>query len=296
MSPSRIIGAGLSGLIAAHAWPNAPIIEALPAPEPHRALLRFRSDKVAQLTGVEFKRVLVRKGLWSRGQYRLPTIALANNYSVKVVGRVTGDRSIWTLEPVERWIAPEDFQDRLLDHVRARTTFGASDDMQGDKPFISTAPMHATLRTLGICTNANFDRSAIEVQRYRVPRCDANQTVYFPDRDTSLYRASITGDILILESTKGVVNFGELVSSAFGIDFDECVPLDRATQKFGKIVGLPDAQRRSLMFKLTSEYGLYSLGRFAQWRNILLDDVVQDINVIKKLMASDLYQLRKAAS
>ncbi len=86
MNPSRIIGAGLSGLIAAHAWPTAPVFEALPEAQPHRALLRFRSDNVARLTGIEFKRVTVRKGLFWRGEYRTPTIALANAYSLKVLG------------------------------------------------------------------------------------------------------------------------------------------------------------------------------------------------------------------
>ncbi len=117
MNPSRIIGAGLSGLIAAHAWPSVPIVEAQSEPQPHKALLRFRSNAVSQLTGIEFKKVLVRKGLYSEGEYKPPTIALANQYSRKVLGRILGDRSVWNLDPVERWIAPENFQERLLDNV-----------------------------------------------------------------------------------------------------------------------------------------------------------------------------------
>lgn len=306
MNPSRIIGAGLSGLIAAHAFPSTPIVEASKEPKHHRALLRFRSDAVARLTGIEFKKVLVRKGLWSYGAFRQPTIALANAYSDKVLNRILGDRSVWALDPVERFIAPDDFQEQLLDNVRSRVTFGAPDDFKGNKPIISTAPMPVVLNTLGIPNNITFIRAAIEVTRYRVPRCDAHQTVYFPDPDVGVYRASITGDVLIVESVinkqQAILDLGierpfEMqLNAAFGIQLADCERLGKVNQEFGKIVNLPNNGRRMLLFNLTADHGIYSLGRFAQWRNILLDDVVQDIHVIKKLMNTDRYELRKAAS
>lgn len=291
-NPSRIIGAGLSGLIAAHAWPNVPLIEAAQEPQLHRALLRFRSDNVARLTGIDFKKVLVRKGLWSRGEYRAPTIALANAYSAKVLGRIIGDRSIWNLDAVERFIAPEDFQERLLDHVRARVTFNTADDFQGDLPIISTAPMYVALGALNIPCSSAFTRAAINVQRYRVPNCDAHQTVYFPDVSNRLYRASITGDVLIVESVVAAQQDEKYfiendINEAFGIYLEDCEKLGGTVrQQFGKIVNLPDSQRKHLMFTLTHDHGVYSFGRFAQWKNILLDDLVNDIAVIKRLLAS----------
>jgi hypothetical protein len=299
--PSRIVGAGLSGLIAAHAWPSIPVVEAAPEPAPHRALLRFRSENVANITGIEFRRVLVRKGLWSDGAYRPPTIALANSYARKVLGRVVGDRSIWNLEPVERWIAPDDFHERLLNNVGSRVMFEAPDDFGGDQPFISTAPLPVALNTLGIDHDEDFSRAPIDVRRWRVMDCDAHQTVYFPDDDFSMYRASITGDTLIIESIAGTffdsVRVHSVIYDAFNIDLHgDCEPLGSVKQAYGKIVSLPDAQRRALLFELTTKHGCYSLGRFAQWRNILLDDVVKDIHVIKKLLQSDNYALRKVAS
>lgn len=297
MKPSRIIGAGLSGLIAAHAWPTVPVIEAAPAPTPHRALLRFRSENVAHITGIEFRRVLVRKGLWSDGAFRPPTIALANEYSRKVLGRVIGDRSIWNLDAVERWIAPDDFHERLLANVGSRATFDAPDDLRGDKPFISTIPLPAVLQALDIEHGETFVRAPIDVRRYRVPNCDVHQTVYFPDTDLNLYRASITGDVLILESVAGRYDHdgvAAVVFDALDVDLNDCEPQGRVKQEYGKIISLPDATRRALLFELTTRHGCYSLGRFAQWRNILLDDVVNDIHVIKKLLQSDNYALRKA--
>lgn len=292
---SRIIGAGLSGLIAAYAWPNVPIVEAQPQPPQHRALLRFRSEAVSHLTGIGFRKVMVRKGLYSQGGFKAPTIALANAYSQKILGRTIGDRSIWNLDPVERFIAPENFQEQLLDHVRNRVSFNTSDDMHGSAPFISTAPLPVALNALGVKHDTKFLRAAIQVQRFRVPLCDAHQTIYFPGHSTSAYRASITGDLLIVESV-GNDNYGlDDVLKAFNLG-DSIEQLGAVKQEYGKILNLPDAQRKQLLFNLTNDHGLYSLGRFAQWRNILLDDVVEDIRVIKRLMATDRYDLRKAAS
>ncbi len=171
--------------------------------------------------------------------------------------------------------------------------------MQGAQPFISTAPMPVALNALNIEHEASFTRAAINVERYRVPNCDAHQTVYFPDPAFRLYRASITGNILIIESVRNDDHtrpIDQIIFSAFGIKLIDCDPLGKVSQEYGKIINLPDATRRALMYKLTSEHGIYSLGRFAQWRNILLDDVVEDIHVIRKLLATDGYGLRKAAS
>lgn len=295
MNPSRIIGAGLSGLIAAHAW-QVPVVEAAQEPRPHKALLRFRSDNVSRLTGIDFKRVLVRKGIWSRGAFVAPDIALANAYSVKILGNILGDRSIWNLDPVERFIAPEDFQERLREHVWHRLTYGVRDDFMGSAPFISTAPLPVALAALGIDTDHEFHRSPIVVQRYRVPHCDAHQTVYFPDAEIPLYRASITGDVLIVEAMEEAA-VKEIICSAFGIRLDDCEPLGAVNQEYGKIINLKHGERKALLFRLTHDHGLYSLGRFACWRNMLLDDVADDIGVIKKLMNSgNTYDLRKAAS
>ena len=72
-----IVGAGLAGLISAHIFPGERIIEASPEPkQSHRALLRFRSPAVGELTGIEFKPVTVRKAIWSNGHFHNPTIAM----------------------------------------------------------------------------------------------------------------------------------------------------------------------------------------------------------------------------
>jgi hypothetical protein len=297
-----IVGAGLAGLCAAHAWPQAPILEAQPRPRAaHRALLRFRSDAVSRLTGIEFRRVLVRKGLWAQNSFAAPSIGLANAYSQKVVGRLAGERSVWKLDAVERFVAPDDFYEQLIAAVGSRIEWGAQADFsQLRTPCVNTAPLPTILDSLSIRPppGVEFHRAPIWVSRWRVPHADAFQTVYFPERALSLYRASITGSTLIAESMGELHrDDAEAIERAFALRLGDCEPLDSVEQRYGKIVPLDDAARKGLLFRLTHNHHIYSLGRFATWRNILLDDVVDDIAAIKRLIrAESPYDIRRAAS
>jgi hypothetical protein len=304
MKPPIIIGAGLAGLVAAHAWPQATVLERATGPSPqHRALLRFRSDAVARLTGMEFRRVLVRKGLWSDGAYRAPDIRLANLYAQKVLGEagLGAARSVWDLAPVERFTAPEDFYSQMVEAVGPRIQWGISAKPSViHDPIVSTAPLPVTLADCGVnFPEGTFVRAPITVERWRVRGADLYQTVYFPDLDTRLYRASITGSVLILECAGQSPDAADidLVLRAFGL-FAPAVDLEeRVEQRFGKIAEIDSALRKNLLFKLTHEHDIYSLGRFATWRNVLLDDVVHDIDVIKRLMRSGAkYDLKRAAA
>lgn len=293
-----IVGAGFTGLIAAHAWPTARIIEAAPdAKCAHKALMRFRSDAVARLTGVEFRKVTVRKAILHEGKFQQPNIALCNLYSQKVVGRLS-DRSIWNLDAVERFIAPEDFYEQLIaavgDRISWATRYEAGIALEGT-PIISTIPLSVMAGEHPISTPLDGSnacrRAGVKVTRYRIPNADVFQTVYVPSSNTPVYRMSITSDLLIIEE---IVRQGwaeedadgrlMLAEMAFGIDAKEFEPLDTTFQALGKVDELPAAVRKNALFELTSKYGIYSLGRFACWRNILLDDVVDDIAVIKRLL------------
>ena len=294
-----IVGAGLAGLIAAHAWPQSRVLEAAPQPRAgHRALLRFRSGAVGQLTGIEFRRVQVRKGLWAEGEFHPPAIRWANMYAQKVLGRLVGERSIWSLEPVERFIAPDNFYERLIESVGARISWATNASFALKQLMVNTAPLPVVLRALSLPQPAEFPRAPIRVTRWHVPGADVFQTVYFPERCLNVYRASITCDTLIVESIGPLdeLDVAE-VGRAFGIAPDECEELESVEQKYGKIAPIDDEQRKQLLFRLTHEFNIFSLGRFATWRNILLDDVVDDITQIKKLMRSgSAYDIRRAAA
>jgi hypothetical protein len=289
-----IVGAGLAGLIAAHAWPTARVLEAAPQPvSAHKALLRFRSDVVANLVGVDFRKVRVRKGIWWDSAFVAPDIRVANMYAQKVTGSLSGDRSIWNLDPVDRYIAPDDLHERMLDAVGRRVEWGRNVNfaaMQG-VPVVNTAPLPVVLRSLDLSMpeTTKFDRAAITVRRWKVPSCDVFQTIYFPDPTFGVYRASLTGDTLIAEfvHTPDAPSNEREITAAFGFwpgELSDWEELPRVEQKYGKIQPLPEQQRKALLFRLTHEHNIFSLGRFGTWRNCLLDDVVHDISVIKRLL------------
>lgn len=290
----RIFGAGIAGLLAGCIFQNARIIEARKQTEPgHKALLRFRSPAVGDALGIEFKRVRVNKGIWYDGAYHQPNILLANMYSRKVVGRLA-DRSIWNLDPVDRYIAPEDFIDMLIERCASRveweTEITAETIMNNPEQAISTLPMDVMYKLIhgGNPAEQKFESAPIVVRRWRVPNANVYQTVYYPDLDTPLYRASITGDLLIAEYIGGdSVALPPLES--FGIQMRHVEPIETVSQRYGKIVPIDNVWRKKFIYSLSTNYNIFSLGRFGTWRNLLLDDVLDDIAVVKRLMNSGIY-------
>lgn len=297
-----IAGAGLAGLIAGHVFPNAMIFEQHEAPkEVHRAVLRFRSDAVSLITGIPFRRVTVRKGVWSGSQFVAPTIALANAYSVKCTGRVL-PRSIWAIEPVERFIAPEDLHQQLIGACWQRIFWGAKADdaLRDGTPIVSTIPMHTALAAwlpTDTVPSIEFARAPIYVQRWLLDDCDVHQTIYFPDANTSTYRASITGNLLIVESMSELNCLSLMeVQAAFGILDIKSREAGHAKQSYGKIAPIDERLRKEFIHRLSTEADVYSVGRFATWRNILLDDVVKDLRIVKSMIEQNDTYNRKLRS
>ena len=300
MKPQAIIGAGLAGLLAAHHFRNIPIFEAGKQKENHQALLRFRTTKVAELTGIKFKEVRVKKSIYN-GERHLHEcdIQAANSYSRKVLGKVVDGRSIWNLQDATRYVAPNDFYWRLTENLKSRIEYESAYDFAqhaelkiGEQsPVINTAPLPIVLKSLGLYLGESFKRAPIYARRYALPDCEGvYQTVYFPFADTPVYRASITDSTLIVESVEEPTpGHMHRVFSAFGLDWNSSAIYSTTPQEYGTILDIERLKRRHMMSKLTDDYGIYSLGRFATWRNILLDDVVDDIAAIDKLAAADEY-------
>jgi hypothetical protein len=55
-------------------------------------------------------------------------------------------------------------------------------------------------------------------------------------------------------------------------------------QDYGKIVPIDEYERQKFILWATDNWNIYSLGRYATWRQILLDDVMKDIGVITKFI------------
>jgi hypothetical protein len=300
MSSLSIIGAGLSGLIAATQFPQATVFEANgPESIAHKAVLRFRSDVISRLVGIPFKRVNVRKSVFSEGRHRPLDITMANLYSRKTNGQFL-NRSIWNLDPVDRFIAPEDFQLQLAELIGNRLNWNSPVHppmlLSNHAPIISTMPMSVLAKMLGHTLEAeSLTFKSIKVDRYRVPGADLYQTIYYPDPLMNTYRSSITGDLLIVEKIEDPYNSWDQpefvdVLNSFGLQ-DGDVELIEAghRQRFGKIAPINNNWRRNFIYEATVNYQIYSLGRFATWRNIILDDVIDDIAIVKRLLTAGKY-------
>jgi len=303
-----IVGAGLTGLIAGHVFPNATIVERAASPASlHRALLRFRSNEVATLVGIPFRKVRVHKAIYFEGAFRPIDPRLANLYAAKCLGSVT-DRSIWDLAPVDRWIAPEDFYERLVDarqhQIKWGTPFGERLAFFGGADLISTIPLSmmalmALLTEELPATMPEFKSKPITVTRWRAEETSVHQTIYFPGGDAEgTYRVSITGDLVIQESIARCARMDRVaIEEAFGLPGGALKLIDETDQSLGKIAPIDNSIRKELIYKLTTQARVYSVGRFATWRNILLDDVLNDLRVVKGMIEQrDRYSLHKSAS
>lgn len=116
----QIWGAGMAWLIAANVLrKHNPIVYEAKSelPHNHKALLRFRTDKVSIATGIPFKKVSIRKAIWHDGKlYNESNLKFDNLYSQKVTGTVA-KRSIENFHGEVRYIAPHDFVERLAEGV-----------------------------------------------------------------------------------------------------------------------------------------------------------------------------------
>lgn len=295
-----IVGAGMAGLIAANYFRKVtPVVrESQPGlPHNHRALLRFRGEEVSTITGIPFRRVFVRKEVISdRHSVHDPTTRMSNAYSYKVTGHISS-RSVWNLKNEYRYIAPLDFVSRLAHGVDCvyNRKFTAEDLLRNDEPIISTIPMPNLMQIVGWNDTPEFRYRPIWAVNVQIawPPVDVYQTLYFPDADDPLYRASITGDHLILEFVREPEDWDEIlmeVCRQFGLPVGEIRFQDRPAcklQEYGKIVPIDEVARQEFIYAMTRDYSIYSLGRYATWRQILLDDLVKDLNAIQSLIDAE---------
>jgi len=297
-----IIGAGMSGLIAGHYFrARRPMIveQQGELPNNHEALLRFRSTEVSKTTGINFRKMRVRKSIMFKGAYAdKANPFLANMYSFKVTGQVVG-RSIWDMEDADRYIAPPDFISQAA--AGLSILYGKNFDYREiasrtEIPLISTIPMPAMMRLVGWPNVPKFNYQSIWSAQleFQSPGVDVAQTIYYPDLEAEYYRASISGKKMIIEfmteptGEDGLAKIIESICMDFGIPDPQFVGRPTfKSHRYGKIIGIDEDHRKDFMYHLTRDHNIYSLGRFATWRQILLDDVVNDCSVIGKMISAE---------
>lgn len=298
----------MSGLLAGQYFKNKKpiIIEQSPElPNNHKALLRFRSGVVSELTGIPFKKVTVDKMISYRGcHYTVPNIFFSNMYSLKTTG-VVSRRSAVNLFTCERFIAPEDFISKAAEGldiqygvdgqsaIKDRMTPGKDKDY----PIISTIPVSTLAEYLGYELKWEPQYKPIKTLVFTVPDCDAYQTIYYPDIDIPIYRISVTGNKVIVEmcsSTYGsddIFNLGrdlggiiDMLKEDFSI-YGKAIGEPTLTEsKYGKLIPCNDNEVKRFISWATRKYNIFSVGRWGTHRQILMDDVVHDLNVIDHLI------------
>jgi hypothetical protein len=291
-----IIGAGMAGLLAARMLRHRDpvVIEAQDQlPNNHSAVLRFRSPLVGEVLGIPFKRVRVLKGVvpWEN------PVADALAYSKKCTGTYLSDRSI-TAETgmVERWIAPPDLIERMAEGVNIK--FGHQYGFPvGNPKAISTIPMSALMKLLDYPEYKDVTfKSVIGINlRATIRECDAYVSIAVPDPDLPFSRVSITGNELIIECQGGFIDDRAYI-------LDKALRLlglphyvsdvEERPQPYSKIIPIDEEARRNFIYWSSSlKQRAFSLGRFATWRpGLLLDDLVNDVRFIERLMQSKSHQ------
>lgn len=294
-----IIGAGMSGLLAGQFFRSKKprILEKQDSlPNNHKALLRFRSESVSNLTGIDFRKVRVDKAISVDGNlYNSTNILMDNNYSKKVTGRI-GKRSISDLSSVDRYIAPDDFIQKVSNGLiieygcDARPAILAA--ISNGDPIVSTMPVTDLARLLGYELGVELRSIPVHILTAEIEDCDVYQTVYFPSSGTPLYRMSITGNKVIAEfvSEKCCMDLiaDTELKRVFGVS--GCTEWKYSHQRFGKLVPNNGQEVHKFMGWATQKHNIYSLGRWGIHRQILMDDVVKDLHVINRMMRSGNYE------
>jgi hypothetical protein len=135
------------------------------------------------------------------------------------------------------------------------------------------------------------------------PFADVYQTIYYPAPNNPIYRASITGNRIIIEyihdpcfpDIPSLHHSVEKTLEDFGINNCVLAGFTENKQPFGKIVPIDSSVRKNFIHTMSQDMQIYSLGRFATWRQILLDDLVGDIKFIEEfIVQKDSYSATKS--
>ena len=279
-----IVGAGMAGLLAANMLRVRLIEKAKTLPNNHSAVLRFRSSIIGDTLGIPFKKVQMIK---SPVPWRNP-VADALMYSYKNTGMRRSDRSIVKgLVSEDRYIAPPDLIQQMYDAVSSNINFDTelTLDMIGKGPIISTIPMPYLMELLHYNPGEKFTWTSGATLKARIKDCDAYVSLLTPNPTMSFSRLSITGDELFVEihNEKFIDEHPVLlqVAELLGIPSHSFSDIKIRKQPFSKINPIDDDVRKRFMHWATTNYNIYSLGRYATWRpSLQLDDLVNDVRLI----------------
>ena len=313
----NIIGAGMAGLLAGGMIRDQPVTiheSASTLPNNHSAVLRFRTSILGDALDIPFKKVRMMK---TSHPWRNP-VADALAYSMKTNGTATL-RSVTTAKGdiSERYIAPDNLIMELGARLNGPVFFDSKitsiDLCSMPRPIISTIPMPVLMKLLHYTDMPKFNYVNGFNINCTLPDADAYVSVYVPNPKDAFNRISLTGDRLTIEFSAPdqaveevrrrveVINSNEVIRSELvnralhylGLEGSKWHSLKLSMQPYSKILPINESERRRFIVWATDQHGIYSLGRFATWRpGLLMDDVVNDVRVIRKIIKNGSYEYR----
>lgn len=306
----HVIGAGLAGLFAS-AVLQQECLEVLErqkeVPNNHHAVLRFRTGAFGDAVNIPFTKVPVIK---TYIPYVGNIVGDSIAYSLKTNGSATLRSSISADgKPVDRYIAPTDLIQRLLDRGGNKVVTGFTITKHamtnGGRKYISTMPMPALMELLDYESRPKFVYREGWVLKAKLANCSIFASIYITDPSNPCYRVSITGNELMAEFiNEPAGNLYDLLGRflrMFGM-IDHAMLEDGSKpelyqQRYAKILPIDERQRKQFMAWATDEHNVYSFGRFATWRpSLQLDDLVDDLKKIQHYARSASSYDRKKSS
>jgi hypothetical protein len=300
-----IIGAGLAGAIAYASLReyNPIVFDVRPEPKGgelsiHPAVMRLRDPKVAELIGAEYEEVIVSKGIFYQGSIYTQSNILFNNLYSRKVYQALGRRSLNELGDVKRYIIKGYKQPGSISWgtkvTRIHKGLYKAIPLRNGKcdHIISTIPMFAVRNLLEEVPEdlapIRFEYLPVYVLRLRLKtKSTVHQTLYYPDPNTPIYRITLQSQDIIIESTEETNDCLGPLEKSFGLDYMDlelCAVNDWKEMPLGKIVPIDEMDRLRYIMWLTDEHKIFSFGRYAVWRPLRTDQLIQDIYKIKRII------------
>jgi len=304
-----IIGAGLSGLIAAGAFGEEDISLYDPSKrfDSHKAVMRLRNTNITNYIPCALKEINVTKGIFYQGSYHHQSNIFLNNlYSMKTYGSL-GERSLselgnikrYLIQKIRRDLIPEVIKKRILairsNPNRIVISYPGVKKESHEEEYdvcISTIPMPTLLN---MSEGIEYDKTIFKSTRIYVTiihldhlNSTVHQTLYYPEgsRTSYPYRATLQENKIIIESMSDSRNSDKDVVQSFGLNYNDVDENKIITYKqdMGKIIPIENSTRKKIMRDLSMKLNVYSFGRFAIWKPIRVDQALEDIERIKMLI------------
>lgn len=310
-----IVGAGISGIIAAKYFSSyAPeIYEASPSQagvDGHNAVLRIKDPKVGIILGCQLQKIKISKEIYFKGSLtKESNISINNLYSLKTTGGIY-DRSISGVNAAdkERYIFDYGIHNSFGVHIKYGhrlisideknkiCTFVNPEGKQVKVEFdicISTVAMPIMMKILKMESDLAFESLSITVASASVTiPSEVHQTIYIPEIKFSTYRATLTGQTLIVELMGDHTHFNDLLTDEiksviklFGLCEHHTGQWELKKNKNNKIMSIDDDTRKSIILEMTKRFSIYQLGRFAIWKPALkIDELIGDLDKINHMI------------